>query len=98
MTKYPGAQCIRQLLRLKELIEKGGYVPPIPGIIKGKENFPFILSSSDDIVVEGSENGYPFVFIKQGERKFLVAIEEANELRVGKDDKGRSIFLSLPDS
>ncbi len=95
MIRYPGAQCVHQLLRLKKLMKKGDYVPPIPGMIRGKENFSFILMDSHDIVVEKPKDKYPLVSIRQGGQKFLVAVEEANELRIGSDGRGKPIFLSL---
>lgn len=98
MKEYPGAQCLQQLLRLKELMGNGSYTPPIAGIIRGKESFSFVLSGPDDIVVEGSENGHSLVSVRQGDVKFLVSAKEAYELRVGKDDAGKAIFLSLQNS
>lgn len=91
----PGAQCIYQLLRLKELIKEGDYSPPILGVIRReKSSSSFVLFDAEDIQIKNT-NGHPAIAIKQGSEQILVSAEEECALRVGVDGRGRAVFLSL---
>ncbi len=95
--KSPGAECIREFLRLKDLLGSNYYVPPVFGVVRKNEGyFSFVISGAHDIVVGSKgENGYPSITIKGNNSELILTADQKIDLRVGKDGNGKPIFLSL---
>jgi hypothetical protein len=91
----PGAECVRQLIFLKNGIVAGHFALPIRGLKRncgGSEAFE--LQSADDIQIRGAP-GHEEIEIKRGtEIPIRVVPENPCTLFVKDDGAGKPIFLT----
>jgi hypothetical protein len=76
---------------------RGTYIGPINGIIlNGEGNHPFTINNGTDIEVMGefSPDRVPSVWIHVAEGHISVNPEKPHTLKLGKDGRGKPIFLS----
>ncbi|MGC9610644.1 MAG: hypothetical protein ABSE68_00225 [Minisyncoccia bacterium] len=91
MKTLPGKETIKDLASLKRQIEEGKVVPPVKIILeRGGDKIVIPFENLADINVFQDNNKPESDF---AEIKFIVKATELWNIKVGKDGKGKPIFL-----